>query len=138
MHIHHRACAHHDMATLSHAITHPPEADSHSLPPHGRLVCKCLQTLQQQPDQHSFASLFATGTDIFWHSVQLSAPMAGRVGKEAVMIPVRLKSAPAAKLSSLQHAGEVQGLALQQLEDGEQVAVHWLDDAAHAMLACTV
>jgi len=77
------------------------------------------QSLPQQED--SYASLFATGSSVYWHSVQVADAPAPLVGKEALMIPARLAAAPAVRLDALRHAGEVQGLAVRQLAGGELV-----------------
>jgi hypothetical protein len=79
-----------------------------------------VQALEHHGDQHGFACVFASGPGVFWHSARLGGRLSGYAGKEAVLIPARARSAPAARLAELRHAGEVQGLALRQLEDGER------------------
>lgn len=76
------------------------------------------QPLPQHGADPGFASVFASGAGVFWHSAAPGGGMRGHMGKEAVMIPERAAGPAAARLAALRHCGEVQGLALRQLEEG--------------------
>lgn len=78
-----------------------------------------VKQLPQQGDQQLFASVFASGTSVYWHSAQAAGCISGRVGKEGVVIPARAAGTPAQRLGELRHAGEVQSLAVRQLEEGD-------------------
>lgn len=65
-------------------------------------------------ERGEFASVFASGPDVFLHSVRLPAPPAPRVGREGLLMPA-LVPAPRAVRLQLQHAGEVQAVAVSAL-----------------------
>ncbi|KIY98625.1 hypothetical protein MNEG_9338 [Monoraphidium neglectum] len=88
------------------------------LSPGAMHACRIAAVLPQQGDQQLFASVFASGTSVYWHSAQAAGCISGRVGKEGVVIPARAAGTPAQRLGELRHAGEVQSLAVRQLEEG--------------------